>query len=49
MMTADEIEMLIDLLDSDTIPDEYKRLIENMIDREKLKYETERIKHYENR
>jgi len=34
-MSADEIEMLIDLLDFDTVPDEYKRLIENMLDKEK--------------
>ena len=30
-MSADEIEMLIDLLDFDTVPDEYKRLIERIM------------------
>ena len=30
-MSSDEIEMLIDLLDFDTVPDEYKRLIERIM------------------
>jgi len=30
-MSSDEIEKLIDLLDFDTVPEEYKRLIERIM------------------